>query len=161
MDKKSDLEQLKESYKPFQEKYKLPSFKLLNEDFHIEKIAESETEFLLREIRVCITEKFFNYIRFVESILNPSNAPMFVFAMTKTLGVKEREKLMELYKQLAKVDVDLIELDLEYSEEKEAKSINEYYLFWQKIKKEFLEIVNVIKKNWDNKVEDNGKGYFG
>ena len=161
MEKKFDLDQLKKSYESLQEKYELPPFKSLNEEFHIEKIAESETEFILREIRICITEKFFNYIRFIESILNPSESPMFVFAITKTLGIKEREKLIELYKKLAKVDIDLIELDLEYSEEKEAKSIREYYPMWQEIKKDFIEIVNVIKKNWDNKIEDKGKSYFG
>jgi len=27
--------------------------------------------------------------------------------------------------------------------------------------KDIFEIVEIIKKNWDNKVEDNGKGYYG
>jgi hypothetical protein len=52
-------------------------------------------------------------------------------------------------------------LDVEYSEKKEAEAIKKYYEMWQDIKKEFLEIVEVIKKNWDTKIEDNGKGYFG
>ncbi len=161
MTEKFDLEQLKERYKPFQEKYDLPPFEKLNEDFQIEKAAESETDLVLREIRRYITDKYFNYLRFIESILSPTNAPMFIFAVTKTLGIKEREKLIDLYKKIAKVDIDLIELDIEYSEEKEAKSIKEYFSIWQDIKKDFLEIIDVIKKNWDNKIEDSGKGYFG
>jgi len=161
MSEKFDLNTLKERYKGFQEKYNLPSFERLNEDFQIEKAAELETDFILREVRKYVTDKFFNYLRFIESILTPNNAPMFVFAITKTLGQKDREKLIELYKRIAKIDIDLIELDIEYSEEKEAKSIKEYYLLWQSIKKEFLEIVDVIRKNWDTKLEDNGKGYFG
>jgi hypothetical protein len=52
-------------------------------------------------------------------------------------------------------------LDLKYSEEAEAEAIKKYYELWQNIKKELLEIIEVIKKNWDNKLEDNGKGYFG
>ncbi|OGJ12444.1 hypothetical protein A3K82_02800 [Candidatus Pacearchaeota archaeon RBG_19FT_COMBO_34_9] len=161
MEKEFDLKKLKEDYSVFQGKYELPSFEKLNEDFQIEKVAEHETDFVMREIRECISEKFLNYLRFIESILNPSNGPMFVFALTKTLGLKEREKLVELYKKIAKVDIDLLELDLEYSEEKEADSIKKYYTIWQEIKKEFLEIVSVIKKNWDAKIEDSGKGYFG
>jgi hypothetical protein len=77
----------------------------------------------------------------------------------KTLGVREKEKLSELYKKIAKVDVDLIELDLEYSEKKEAEAIKKYYEMWQDIKKELLEIVDVIKKNWDAK-QENGKGNY-
>jgi len=161
MSEKFDLNRLKQEYKVLQEKYNLPSFDRLNEDFQIEKATESETDFVLREVRRYVTDKFFNYLRFIESILTPTNAPMFVFAITKTLGVADRENLIELYKKIAKVDIDLIELDIEYSEEKEAKSIREYYSMWQNIKKDFLEIVNVIKKNWDNKMEDSGKGYFG
>ncbi len=156
-----DLNKLKEEYKRFEEKYNLPSFEKLNKDFQIEKATEYETDFILREIRKYVTDKFFNYLRFIESILTPTDAPMFVFAITKTLGVREKEKLIELYKKIARIDVDLIELDIEYSEEKEANSIKEYYEMWQNIKKELLEIVEVIKKNWDNKIEDNGKGYFG
>lgn len=161
MSNKFDLVQLKERYNTFQLRYNLPSFEKLNEDFQIEKAAESETDFVLREVRRYVTDKFFNYLRFIESILTPNNAPMFVFAITKTLGEKDRGKLIELYKKIAKIDIDLIELDIEYSEEKEANSIKKYYEMWQGIKKEFLEIVDVIKKNWDTKLEDNGKGYFG
>jgi hypothetical protein len=161
MDKKSDLAKLKEDYKKLQEKYNLPSFEKLNEDFQIEKVAESETDFILREVRRCITDKFFNYLRFIESILTPNNVPMFVFGIIKTLGTREKEKLAELYKKIARVDIDLIELDLQDSEEKEANSIKSYYELWQDIKKELILIVGVIKKNWDVKIEDNGKGYFG
>jgi hypothetical protein len=156
-----DLTKLKEKYRILQLKYNLPSFEKLNEDFQIEKTTESETDFVLKEVRKSVTDKFFNYLRFIESILTPTNAPMFVFAITKTLGIKEREKMIELYKRIAKVDIDLIELDIEYSEEKEANAIKKYYEMWQGIKKELLEIVGVIKNNWDTKVEDNGKGYFG
>jgi len=161
MSEEFDLEKLKKEYKILQERYDLPSFEELNEDFQIEKATESETDFILKEIRRYVTDKFFTYLRFIESILTPTDGPMFVFAIIKTLGIKEREKLIELYKKIAKIEVDLIELDIEYSEEKEANSIKRYYEMWQEMKKELLEIVEVIKKNWDNKIEDNGKGYFG
>lgn len=161
MKEKWDLEQLKKNYKTFQDKYNLPTFEKLNEDFHIEKVADNETDFVLREIRSCITEKFLNYLRFIESLINPSNSPMFVFALTKALGVKEKEKLVELYKKIARIEVDLIELDLEYSEKKEADAIKKYCEMWKEIKTKFLDVINVIKNNWDNKIEDNGKGYFG
>jgi len=161
MNRKFDLEKLKEEYKILQERHNLPSFEKLNEDFQIEKATEYETDFILREVRRYVTDKFFNYLRFIESILTPTNASMFVFAITKTLGIKEREKLIELYKKIAKIDIDVIELDIEYCEEKEASSIKKYYEMWQEFKKELLEIVEVIKKNWDAKIEDNSKGYFG
>lgn len=158
---KWDLGQVKKSYEPIQAKYGLPSFEKLNADFHIEKIADNETDFVLREIRVCITEKFLNYLRFIESLINPSNTPMFVFAMIKSLGVKDKEKLIELYKKISKLEIDLIELDLGYSEKKEAEAIKKYCEMWGEIKIKFLEVIEVIKGNLDNKSEDSEKGYLG
>lgn len=154
-----NLAQLKEKYNLLREKYNLPSFEKLNEDFQIEKVAEYETDFVLKEIRENITGKFLNYLRFIESLINPSNGPMFMFAVIKTLGANEKDKLTEMYKKIAKIDVDLIELDLEYSEKKEAESIEKYYEIWQEIKKELLGIVSIIKNNWDSK-EENGKGNY-
>lgn len=156
-----NLQKLKESYSAFQIKYNLPIFEILNEDFHIEKITDNETDFVLREIRVCITEKFLNYLRFIESLINPSNTPMFVFAMIKSLGIKDKERLIELYKKISKLEVELIELDLGYSEKKEADAIKKYCELWDEIKVKFSEVIEVIKANWDNKTECDKGNYLG
>lgn len=160
-DKKSDLEELKKEYAKLQKKYALPDFEKLNKDFQIEKVAESETDFLIREIRRVMAEKFANYLRFTETILNPVNAPMFVFSIIKTMGAEEKKRLTEVYKKLAKIEISLIELDVEFSEERDARFIKEAYKFWQEIKGDVLKTLDAVKKNWDNKFEVNKKGYFG
>jgi len=161
MENKSDLENLKKDYKKIQGKYELPDFTEINKDFHIEKIAEIETDFLIREIRKFMADRFSNYLRFVEALLNPQNAPMFVFSIVKSIGKEEKNKLTEIYKKLAKIEVDIIELDIQFIEDKEADFIKTSYKTWQEIKKDILEILGTIKKNWNNKGEVNGKGYFG
>lgn len=158
---KFDLGKLKEDYNKLQIKYVLPSFDELNKEFNIEKIAENETDFLLREIRKFIAEKSSNYLRFIEVVLNPANAPMFIFSVIKSLGSEDREKLAEIYKKLSKNEIELLILDVEFSEEKDAAFIKEFYRLWQEIKKDMLGIVDAIKKNWDNKSEMKGKDYFG
>ncbi|MBA7660405.1 hypothetical protein ES703_68407 [subsurface metagenome] len=161
MTEKSDLEKLKEDYKEIQKKYNLPIFEELNKDFQIEKVAEVETDFLIREVRKFIVDKFSNYLRFIETILQPVNAPMFVFSIIKSIGAEEKRRLTEVYKKLVKNEVRLIELDIEFVEKKEVEFVKESYKIWQEIKKDILEVVEVIKKNWDNKFETNNKGYFG
>jgi hypothetical protein len=160
-DKKNYLEDLKEQYLVFMSKYKLPSFEKLNSDFQIEKIAELETDFLLREMRKCIVDKFFGYLKLIETILHPVNAQMFVFSVIKSIGEKERNKLIEMYKIFSKQEIEILELDLESSDEKEAKFIIKYYEEWQRIKIDLLDILEIIKKNWDNKFETGGNSYFG
>jgi len=157
----SCLDCLKENYLEIQKKYNLAGFNELNEDFNIEKLSDVETDFLIREIRKFITDKFSNYLRFIETILNPVNAQFFVFSVIKTLGKNEKEKLSEVYKKLAKKEVEVIGLDVQFSEEKEAEFVKDSYDLWQSLKGDLLEIVDVIKKNWDIKLETNGKNYFG
>jgi hypothetical protein len=157
----SKLEELKENYKKIQKKYDLPEFNELNIDFSIEKVADVETDFLVREIGKMMAEKFSSYLRFVELMLNPINSPMFIFSIIKTLGENEKKKLSDFYKELTKIELSLIELDIDFSEEKEADFIKSSYKTWIEIKKDFLKIIDRIKSNWDSKSESNGKGYFG
>ena len=161
MVKESKLEKLKKDYLKIQKKYNLPSFEELNQEFHIEKIAEVETDILIREIRKFVADKLGGYLRFTETLLNPTNSPMFVFSVIKTLGVDDKKKVSEIYKKLAQNEVNLIKLDTEFSEKKEVEFIKESYKLWKKISKEIMTILDSVKKNWDNRFETNNKGYFG
>ena len=146
----SKLAKLKKDYKKLQEKYKLPSFEELNEDFGIEKATE-ETDILIREVRKQISEKTFSYLRFVETLINPVNAPMSIFTITKSLGIEEKNKLTEIYKKLVKSEVQMVSVDIDFSEKKEAEFIKEAYKIWKEIKKDFLEVMQGVEKNWENK----------
>jgi hypothetical protein len=159
--KESKLKELKENYKKIQKVHNLPDFEDLNAEFSIEKVAEVETDFLVREIGRIMAEKFSNYLRFVELVLNPVNSPMFIFSIIKTIGENEKKKLSEIYKGLAKIELNLIELDVNFSEKKEADFINSSYKTWLNMKKDFMEVIDKIKSNWDNKYETNNKAYFG
>ena len=75
----SCLDVLKVRYGKLQKKYSLPSFENLNEDFQIEKVCCEETELVLKEISKIMGEKFSSYHRLVETLVNPTNAPFFVF----------------------------------------------------------------------------------
>src|SRR3989344_2547651 len=99
---KSVLKEMKKDYAEFQKKYNLPSFEKLNEYFSIEKVADYETDFLLREIRKHVADRLQNYMRFIK----------------------------------------------------------ESYKLWEKIKNETLDILKVVEKNWDSKMEFNGRSYF-
>ncbi len=161
MAKESDLERLKKEYLKIQKKYGLPEFKELNQEFSIEKVAEVETEILVREVRKLMAEKLAGYMRFAETLLNPVNAPMFVFSIIKTLGNEEKKTLAEIYKKLAENEINLIELDTMFSEKGEADFIKHSYKLWKGISKEVMNILDSVKKNWGNKFEVNNKGYFG
>ncbi len=160
-EKLSKLKELKESYSKIQKEFNLPDFNVLNKEFAIEKIADIETDFLIREIARVMAEKFSNYLRFVEMVLNPVNSQMFVFSFIKTIGEEEKNKLSEIYKELAKIELKLIKLDVDFSEQKEGEFINDSYMVWINVKKEFGDVLRKVESNWDSKYENNQKAYFG
>ena len=160
-DNKKNLETLKQEYKKIQKKYELPEFDSLNEEFYIEKVAEIETDFLLREIRKMVSDKLVNYLKFFEMFVNPATAPVFVHSIIKTLDNESKQTIQNIYKKLSKREVELIELDLNYKEEKEAEFIKSVVEDWKEIKKDLTKVIEFINKGWDEKIKGNSKNYFG
>lgn len=154
------LEKIKKEFEKFQKTYELPEFSKLNELFDIENV-DTETEFLLRRIRREISERISAYSRFIEIILNPSNAPIFFFKLLKKLDSKDKEILGEVYRTLGNLELETIVLDLEYSEKKEAEFIKKMYeVFNKEIRLEFIKIIEKLSINNDKSREYNGS-YFG
>ena len=161
MAKESSLGDMKKDFSVLQKKYKLPSFKDLNEEFDIEKAAEHETDCLMREIRKAVMDKVIAYLRFVEMLINPTSAPMFFFALVKCLTSTEKKKLEKIYEKLGGFEIDVIELDCRYVEKKEAEFIKKMFKEWQEVEREMLEIVGTLRTNWNQKIGKNEKGYLG
>ena len=86
---------------------------------------------------------------------------MFVFSVVKTLNQEDKNKLTEIYKELARNEIKLFAIDVEYSEKKEADFIKESFNSWQKIKKDLVKILTTIEKNIDLKSDSNHRKYFG
>ena len=160
--KESKLEALKKEYEELCAKYNLPNFQALNQEFSIEKIADLETELLTKEIRRFIADKIFNYLRFVETILNPANAPMFIFSIIKSVTPEDKKKFMSIYEKLSDLDLELIKLDLESTEKRDAEFIRHSFESWNEIKRELTPVVSKLKFiKEDLNSEKPGNKYFG
>ncbi len=158
---KLGLDELKKRYKELQNKYHLPDFDSLNHDFYAEKISEIETDVLTREIRRFMADRIYNYLRFIETILNPVNVPMFIFSIIKSLDSSDKKKLSDLYARLSEINIELIKLDIDSNEKKDAEFINQVYESWQSIKKDLSSVVNRFKDNKEVKEDKNSTRYFG
>lgn len=157
----SCLEELKEKYEVLREKYALPSFYELNKVFDIEEL-DSETDFLLRKIRRFISEKLAGYMRFIEVLLNPSNAPIYFFKLIKKLDEPDREALNVMYDTLGKIEVETISLDLNYNEEKEVEFIKKLYkMFNSEIREKLLDVLVKLGNGENEKKKEVNGSYFG
>jgi len=157
----SGLEELKKDYEKLRKKYNLPEFKQLNEDFEIEKAAQHETDFILREIRKHMMDKAIAYLRFIEMLLNPSNAPIFFFALVKGLTGTDKRLLEKIYEKLGEFEINVISLDCRYNEKGEAEFIKKLSSEWKCISEDMLKLAETLKRNWTQKSSKNGRDYCG
>jgi hypothetical protein len=161
MKKESHLEDLKKDYEKLMKQYNLPSFKDLNEAFDIEKVAESETDCLLREIRKAMMDKVIAYLRFVEMLVNPSNAPLFFMILLKGMGASDKKELEEIYESLGGCEIEVVSLDCSYNEKNEAQFIIMMYKKWKEVSSRISGLTESLRKNWNKGSSKTERGYFG
>jgi len=156
------LDNLKKEYGKFKEKYELPDFYELNKLFDIEDV-DYDSDFFLRRVRRVIADRIGGYSRFVDVILNPSNAPVFFFNVLKKLDSTDRENITNVYELLGNFELEMLGLDLDYSEEKEAEFIKKlFHVFNHDIRIKFLDVVKKLGNGKSNdKKESKGSSYFG
>jgi len=160
MIEKKRLDKLKKDYEILRKKYNLPNFDKINDDFEIEKLAEKETDFLIRNVRREILEKIANYMKFLEALLNPTNAPLLFMVLTNQITEKEKKIVNELYTKFGKYLIKSTLLDNDSNEKKEAELILEIYKEWGEIKKQFKELIEVFDASFEKKKEKKIKNYI-
>jgi hypothetical protein len=156
-----DREELDSQYNALKEKYSLPEFTSLCEDFDIEKAFEKDSSYILREIRRAIHEKFSAYLHLLETLTNPTAPPMFIFSIIRGLGEEEKKNIKEIYKKLSKLQLSVMKLDTIYDEAKEAEYIIESFNEWQNAKKDLMDIVEKLEKGLEQDSDMKKSAYFG
>lgn len=156
-----ELNELKKRYAIYEKKYKLPSWKQICEDFDIERVVERDTDYLLREIRKVVVDKVVSYLRFFELILNPANAPLFFLMLIKGMNGNDKKLVENIYFKLGGFEIQVISLDIEYSEKAEAEFLSKIYIEWQSVKDDMKKFSEVVMRNWNSKGERKEKGYLG
>ncbi len=151
---------ISEEYGKFKEKYGLPEFEKLSEDFDIERIGEHRTSFILREIRKMMNEKIVGYLHLCENLINPTGPPMLIFSIIRNLKKEDKEIIKEIYKGLSLVQIKVMKIDVIYSEESEAKFIRETFDQWQKLKPKISGLIEKFDENFESEDYKRENGYF-
>lgn len=154
-----DVEQLKKEYAKLGKSYKLPSFKELNEEFEIDKI-ERESDCLLRIIRKVMMEKIVNSLGFLELILNPVNAPRIYLNFIKSVDSIDKENIEKIYSAFSELSIGSIELEIDYSEKREAEMVKKIFESWNSVKPDFKAIITSMKRP-GAVINRKEKSYFG
>src|SRR3989344_2091526 len=131
-----ELKEIKKQYSVLAKKYQLPSFESINEDFEVDKI-DRDTDCLLRMIRKVMAEKIINSANFLEMLMNPVNAPRMYITYVRSISIYDRKMIEEIYESLGKASLLSLDLEIDYSEKKEAETIKEIRKIWEEQKPKF------------------------
>ena len=149
------------AYDELKQKYILPEFDKLSEDFDIEKTIEKESIFLIREIRRTINEKLSAYMHLFETFINPTSTPMFIFSALRGIDEDNKNKIKDIYKKLSRLQIRAIKLDTIYSAQAEAEFIKTSFDEWQSLKEIIYKIIEKFEENVDEDTSSKKRGYFG
>jgi DNA replication initiation complex subunit (GINS family) len=153
-----ELNDLKSEYEKLEKKYKLPSFKEINESFEIDRI-DRESDILLRVVRKMMMEKILNSLGFVEMLMNPMNAPRMYHAYIKSMTPEEKKIIDKLYNDMSELSIASLECEIDYDENEEADLIKEVYNTWIGLRKDFKKVFEKIRK--PSKEVKRDRDYFG
>ena len=148
---------VEEEYNKF--KYKLPNFKDLDSEFEISFIKDKP--FLLRGIRRRITEKIILFCRVIESLIYPTQGNIITATESKNFDDKQKDKMGQIYRKLMTFERQSLILDVDASDKGDVEYINEVFKYWGKLKKEMVNIVEIMKKSWFEEEEADKNNYFG
>jgi hypothetical protein len=151
---------MKDQYKELQKKYKLPTYKSMNEHFELDYIEDNV--FPIRSIRRRIHEKIVFFARLFERVLFPNQNAMVEMYETKFFTAREKEDLFKTYEELLDLDRKAISLSIHSTELKEANYVKLVHKKLSTIIKKSQFIVDKLDKSWKQKKADLVKNnYFG
>ncbi|PIN69227.1 hypothetical protein COV93_06355 [Candidatus Woesearchaeota archaeon CG11_big_fil_rev_8_21_14_0_20_43_8] len=142
------------------QKYSLPSFKDLDNEFEVGAV-ETPCSSLLSSVRNKMIERVGYFIKVLDDLLyRPDNSYANMHEV-QGFSESERKSLFHLYKKLILLDRTSLELNLLLDEKQDADFIKRLFDVWQDVKPELLELVRKMKHVWENdETQDDTATYF-
>ena len=147
-------------YNNLKQKFNLPDFDQLNNDFGIEDI-DSDSRLHLQKIRIKIYEKIEYYAKVLEILIQPDSSLSDMYE-ARYFSDNDREKIYSLYKKFMSILRRSNLVAIKNDEKETVEFIKDSYNIWNSSKdvlsKHVSKLVDVWKKDTDMKSDFS---YFG
>lgn len=139
--------EIKAEYQKIKEKYKLPPFEYMDNEFEVSAIKIPDSGVFIKATLRAINNKVGLIINYLEPVITPQQT---MHSMIELNGITEEEKkdIYLLYKSLGLIYHNLCLAELE-AEEKIAEQINKTTKEWSKLKPKIIICLNMINKTWE------------
>tara|TARA_Y100000310_G_C20698221_1_gene827240 strand:+ start:2836 stop:3333 length:498 start_codon:yes stop_codon:yes gene_type:complete len=141
--------ELKKEYEKIKEKYNLPSYDEINNEFEISAIDIEKVNSLTRAVLRVICNRMGIYLNYIEPVISPNPQGLHAFVEVENTTNDEKKDLFTFYKVLSHRYHKAYSLELVENEETIAKEIKEILKDWSKIKSEFKKLSSIITKSWE------------
>lgn len=154
------MTEIKSKYNMLKSKYNLPEYDDLDHVFEVSLIDNEN--FILREIRKIIIGKIKNFTDILEDIIHP-NSTVSAYHECRFFTEDEKKKLYDLYGKLMGVIRTSNMLEVDSSDELEARFIVESYNTWPLMKKDLVVIMKKLRDCWSEEeiADTDTSSYFG
>ena len=143
---------VKEEYEKLKKEYPiLPEYNKLNHEFEISTIEN--TDFLLREIKRKIGEKFEPLLDLLEHIITPDTNSFSDMYECRCYTNGEKKIVIDIFRHLMEQYRSLLETDLIADDKVDAETIRKLYDIWLQEKKQILPYLKKIRECWQKHVE--------
>lgn len=129
----------------------LPEFDKINHEFELADIEQDN--FLLRQIKRKIGEKFEPVLELFESILNPDANSFSDMYECRCLSNGEKKQLLETYRHLMEQYRLIMETDVIGDDKLDADAIRKIHDLWLVEKKQIAPLMKKIRETWQKHVE--------
>ncbi len=151
---------LKENYKKLKEKYALPEFDKLNQEFRIEDI-DDDTDIPLQKIRSKMTEKMEFFRDMMDKIIQP-DANLKEMYEAKYVNDRSKETAYVLFKKLMQVVRYSNLVKINDSEKENAEFIKDSAAKYDRLKPQLQEHAQKLRSAWEKDTNIRSDlSYFG
>ena len=144
-------EKFKEIYAEKAKKYKLPSFKEINEDFFLQDFL-NDRKFIPQQplgfVRARIVETFGSWINFLHGFIMPNPQSAILMKDFECTNDDEKKEIIEMIQDMMISQRETIIVGLEKDEKKDAEFIKKYFKFWHKTKPGLIKVTKKSLDNW-------------
>ncbi|MEK6812835.1 MAG: hypothetical protein AABX86_01840 [Nanoarchaeota archaeon] len=156
-----DVPELKKAYGSLMKKYKLPSWKDLDDEFEIVSREIPPVSDVLRFVRRRISEKIAYYTSVFENLLQPNPGSLISLNESKFFTEAELQNVIHLLKELMYLDRYSLLLDISSIEREEAEYIVTCYKQWLALKKDLARVTQTLREGWKRELKSDRFQYFG
>lgn len=147
-----------ENYNQLKTKYNLPSYEELDLNF---EIGLPDDKAVLRVIRKKMSEKLEMYSKMLEEYIQP-DSNFSIFYEVKDFTEEDKKNMLSIFKKMMIFYRWSVKLNLGFSEEEDAKFINELFVFWKDVKEFISKILDKVMESWTKEdTKEIHQAYFG